>query len=128
MSFVFRINNSRFLRLVAFSKALLFLDQTLLFNLITTSVAFRSSEAWFPICITDVKDDAYLHLYVGFVTEEIYVFYITTANSPDVFTEYSEMKNQIYNVAFHELALLIRFCCRLTVLLSSILLTTPLSL
>lgn len=73
-------------------------DQMLLNTLITKSVAFRSSEAWLPICITDVKDDAYMHLYVGFVTDEMYVFFITTANSPDVFTAYSEIKNQIYNV------------------------------
>ena len=39
-----------------------------------------------------------MHLYVGFVTDEMYVFFITTANSPDVFTAYSEIKNQIYNV------------------------------
>lgn len=74
------------------------IDQILLYTLITKSVAFRSSEGWLPICITDVKEDAYLHLYVGFVTEEMFVFFVTTANSPDVFAAYSEIKNQIYNV------------------------------
>ena len=120
MLFASRINNSLFLQLVdAFFRFLL--DQTLLFNLITTSVAFRSSEAWLPICITDVKDDAYLHLYVGFVTEEMYVFFVTTANSPDVFTVYSEMKNQLYNVYISIDYLHYRFYYKQTVLLNYIL-------
>ena len=70
----------------------------LLHTLITKSVAFRSSEAWLPVCITDVKDDAYLHLYVGFMMNDMYVFFVTTANSPDVFATYSELKSQIFNV------------------------------
>ena len=92
----------------------------LLNTLITKSVAFRSSEAWLPICITDVKDDAYMHVQVGFVTDEMYVFFITTANSPDVFTSYSEMKNRIYNVSLLN-GINVRFYFNQIVLLSCIL-------
>ena len=74
------------------------LDHVLLHTLITKSAAFRSSEAWLPVCITDVKDDAYMHLYVGYMMNDMYVFFVTTANSPDVFTTYSELKSQIFNV------------------------------
>ena len=66
--------------------------------MITKTVANRSSEGWIPICVTDVKNDAFLHLYVGFVTEEMYVYSITTANDPDVFGVYSAMKDRVYNV------------------------------
>lgn len=39
-----------------------------------------------------------LHLYVGFVTEDMYVYFITTANDPDVFGVYSAMKDAVYTV------------------------------
>lgn len=50
------------------------------------------------MCITDVKDNAFLHLYVGYVTDEMYVFFVTTATNPDDFSVYSNMKDDIYNV------------------------------
>ena len=67
-------------------------------SMITRTVAYRSSEGWLPICVSDVKNDAFLHLYVGFVTEDMYVYYITTANDPDVFGVYSAMKDAVYTV------------------------------
>ena len=63
--------------------------------MITRTVAYRSSEGWLPICVSDVKNDAFLHLYVGFVTEDMYVYFITTANDPDVFGVYSAMKDAV---------------------------------
>ena len=55
--------------------------------MITKTVAYRTSEGWLPVCITDVRDNAFLHLYVGFVTDEMYVFFVTTAMDPDTFTQ-----------------------------------------
>ena len=51
------------------------------------------------MCISDVKADAFLHLYVGFVTEETFVFFVTTANNPDDFDVYSKIKDRIYTVS-----------------------------
>ena len=68
--------------------------------MITKTVAYRSSEGWLPVCITDVRDNAFLHLYVGFVTDEMYVFFVTTATDPETFSQYSELKDRIYNVSF----------------------------
>lgn len=77
---------------------ILSIDQVLLQALITKTVSFRSSEGWLPVCISDVKADAFLHLYVGFVTEETFVFFVTTANNPDDFDVYSRIKDRIYTV------------------------------
>lgn len=54
------------------------------------------------MCITDVKDNAFLHLYVGYVTDEMYVFFVTTATNPDDFSVYSNMKDDIYNVEMED--------------------------
>ncbi|KNB43762.1 vacuolar fusion protein MON1-like protein [Blastocystis sp. subtype 4] len=75
------------------------MNQVLLQTMITKTVAYRTSEGWLPVCITDVRDNAFLHLYVGFVTDEMYVFFVTTAMDPDTFTQYSELKDRIYNVS-----------------------------
>ncbi|KAK8791248.1 hypothetical protein WA171_002196, partial [Blastocystis sp. BT1] len=74
------------------------MNQVLLQTMITKTVAYRTSEGWLPVCITDVRDNAFLHLYVGFVTDEMYVFFVTTAMDPDTFTQYSELKDRIYNI------------------------------
>lgn len=74
------------------------LDQILLQTLISNTPAYRTSEGWLPICITDVQDNAFLHLYVGFITDEMYVFFVTTGKDPDLFEQYSQLKDRIYSV------------------------------
>ena len=73
-------------------------DQLLIQAMITTNPTYRSSEGWLPICITDVRRNAFLHLYVGFVTDDGFVFFVTTATDPEVFSAYSQLKERIYTV------------------------------
>lgn len=61
-------------------------DQLLIQAMITTNPTYRSSEGWLPICITDVRRNAFLHLYVRFVTDDVFVFFVTTATDPEVFS------------------------------------------
>ena len=72
-------------------------DQLLIQAMITTNPIYRSSEGWLPIRITDVRRNAFLHLYVGFVTDDVFVFFVTTATDPEVFSAYSQLKERIYN-------------------------------
>ena len=39
-----------------------------------------------------------MHLYVGFVTDDVFVFFVTTATDPEVFSAYSQLKERIYTV------------------------------
>ncbi|KAK8810338.1 hypothetical protein WA538_002912 [Blastocystis sp. DL] len=72
------------------------MNQLLIQAMITTNPTYRSSEGWLPICITDVRRNAFLHLYVGFVTDDVFVFFVTTATDPEVFSAYSQLKERIY--------------------------------
>ncbi|KAJ3399294.1 Vacuolar fusion protein mon1, partial [Chytridiales sp. JEL 0842] len=68
-------------------------DAHLLINMVNSSTAFRTAEAWTPICLPDFDDRSFLHAYVCFISQDISLVLVSV--SKDTFFEMSEYKQDI---------------------------------
>ena len=87
----FLLSNFRMIHAVRQKKVPLYAeDLLLLLNFVQSSISFRSSEAWVPICLPMYKPDGLVFAYVAFLNPDISLVIVST--SGDSFGEVAQAK------------------------------------
>ena len=90
----FLLSNFRMIHAVRQKKVPLYAeDLLLLLNFVQSSISFRSSEQWIPICLPMYKPDGLVFAYVAFLNPDISLVIVST--SPESFGEVAQAKANI---------------------------------
>jgi hypothetical protein len=90
----FLLSNFRMIHAVRQKKVPLYAeDLLLLLNFVQSSISFRSSEQWIPICLPMYKPDGLVFAYVAFLNPDISLVIVST--SPESFGEVAQAKASI---------------------------------
>jgi hypothetical protein len=90
----FLLSNFRMIHAVRQKKVPLYAeDLLLLLNFVQSSISFRTSEAWVPICLPMYKPDGLVFAYVAFLNPDISLVIVST--SGDSFGEVAQAKASI---------------------------------
>ena len=73
-------------------------DIHLIFNLVDSSMSFRSAESWTPICLPKFNDTGFLHAYVSFLPNNSPACLLLLSTDKEQFFELKECKERIIEV------------------------------
>lgn len=68
-------------------------DLHLIFNLLSGSTTFESSESWTPICLPKFNNKSFLHAYICYIAKKVCMLLISP--DKDSFFEMSTVKQKV---------------------------------
>ncbi|KAK8805542.1 hypothetical protein WA158_002198 [Blastocystis sp. Blastoise] len=64
-------------------------------NYVYQNTTIRQTEGWLPVCLPQLDSSAFVHIYTYFITENVYIIFITPKCEPQQFSILSNLKNDI---------------------------------